>query len=115
VVGNAAKDEQVRQHVDDVSSLQSSVDSDCDAFARELVDNVQHPVFPALVPAVFDKVIGPDIFGRSARKRMQDPSLSQSRPRFGCFIIPSRRQMRSTRLSLTILPAIDRRSSAIFR
>jgi len=57
-------------------------------------------------------------FGRSARSRMQDPSASHSRPRLGCLagtFSPSRRQIRSTRLSLTTQPAEDRRSSAIFR
>src|SRR3954467_11912656 len=39
---------------------------------------------------------------------MHDPSVSQSRPRLGCFLgtfSPSRRQIRSTRLSLTSQPA----------
>jgi hypothetical protein len=49
---------------------------------------------------------------------MQEPSASQRRPFFGCLagtLKPSRRQMRSTRLSLMIQPAVERRSSAIFR
>ena len=44
----------------------------------------------------------------SGRSRMHDPSASQSRPRLGCFwgtFSPSRRQIRSTRLSLTSQPA----------
>ena len=39
---------------------------------------------------------------------MQDPSASHSLPRLGCLwgtFSPSRRQIRSTRLSLTIQPA----------
>jgi hypothetical protein len=39
---------------------------------------------------------------------MHDPSVSQSRPRLGCFLgtfSPSRRQIRSTRLSLMSQPA----------
>ena len=50
--------------------------------------------------------------------RMQDPCASQSRPRLGCFsgtFSPSRRQIRSTRLSLTTQPAVERSSSAILR
>src|SRR5215211_4571874 len=42
--------------------------------------------------------------GRSARSRMHDPSFSHRRPRLGCLagtFSPSRRQIRSTRLSLT--------------
>jgi hypothetical protein len=58
------------------------------------------------------------VVGRSARSRMQDPSASQSRPRLGCLsgtLSPSRRQIRSTRLSLTTQPAVDRSSSATLR
>lgn len=47
------------------------------------------------------------------RLRPHDPSLSQSRPRFGCFagtFSPSCRQIRSTRLSLTTQPASLRRT-----
>ena len=39
--------------------------------------------------------------GQHGRRRMQDPSLSHSLPRFGCFcgtFSPSRRQMRWTRV-----------------
>jgi hypothetical protein len=42
------------------------------------------------------------------RSRMHDPSASQSLPRLGCLwgtFRPSRRQIRSTRLSLIIQPA----------
>jgi hypothetical protein len=49
---------------------------------------------------------------------MHDPSASQSRPRLGCFsgtFSLSRRQIRSTRLSLTTQPAVDRSSWAILR
>ena len=48
---------------------------------------------------------------------MHDPSFSQSRPRLGCLagtLRPSRRQIRSTRLSLTIQPA-SRSRAAILR
>ena len=51
----AAKDEQIRRHVDDVCRLQSSVDPECDSFARELVDNVQHSIFPAVMGAILDE------------------------------------------------------------
>src|SRR6476646_2779374 len=45
--------------------------------------------------------------GRSARSRMHDPSFSHRRARLGCragTFSPSRRQIRSTRLSLTSQP-----------
>jgi len=56
-------------------------------------------------------------FGRSGRRRMHDPSLSQSRLFFGCFagtFSPSRRHMRSTRFTFTAQPA-SRRSAVIRR
>ena len=40
---------------------------------------------------------------------MHDPSLSQSRPRFGCLVgtfSPSHRQIRSTRFLFTVHPAL---------
>ena len=55
-------------------------------------------------------------FARSGRSRMQEPSASHRRPRFGCrcgTFSPSRRQIRSTRLAFTTHP--ERRSSAVIR
>src|SRR6478672_2120381 len=49
---------------------------------------------------------------------MHDPSESQSRPRLGCLwgtFSPSRRQIRSTRLSLTSQPACSSIGSARYR
>ena len=54
--------------------------------------------------------------GQAGRRRMQDPSLSHSRPRLGCFwgtFSPSRRQMRCTRLAFTCQPSV--RSRAVIR
>jgi len=59
----APQDKQIGQNVDDIRRFELSVDPDRQAFMRELVDNVQHPIFPALVRAVLDKVIGPDMIG----------------------------------------------------
>jgi hypothetical protein len=56
------------------------------------------------------------LFGYSDRKRMQDPSLSHSRPRFGYLLgtlSPSRRQILTTRLALTHQPLC--RSIAVIR
>ena len=60
---DAAQDKQVRQHVDDVHCLQSAIDPDSNALARKLVDDVQHSIFPAVMGAVLDEVIGPDVVG----------------------------------------------------
>ena len=49
---------------------------------------------------------------------MGDPSANQMRPCLDCLagtFSPSRRQILSTRLSLTIQPAVERNISAIFR
>ena len=67
---------------------------------------------------ILDEVIRPDMVGRSARNRRHEPSASQSRLRLGRLagtFSPSRRQILSTRLSLTTQPAVVRNSSAIFR
>jgi len=58
----------------------------------------------SIVGAVLDKVVGLDVIAGCDH----DPSASQSLPRLGCLLgtfSPSRRQMRSTRLSLIIQPA----------
>ncbi len=65
------------------------------------------------VIAFHNKAVDQTWFGYSARSRTHDPSLSQRRPRLGCFggtLSPSRRQIRSTRLGLTIQPAGHRRA-----
>ena len=60
---NAAQDEEVRQDVDDVGRLQLPVDPDRQALAGELVDDVEHAELPAVVGAVLDEVVGPDMVG----------------------------------------------------
>lgn len=58
---DAAQDEQVGKHVDDIDGLQLSLDPDGNAFARELVDHIEHADFPAIVCAILDEVVGPDM------------------------------------------------------
>ena len=58
---NAAQDEQIRQHIDHIDGLELSGDPDCQAFMAELVDHVEHSIFPSFVGAVLDKVVGPDV------------------------------------------------------
>lgn len=58
---DAAQDEEVGQHVDDIDGLQLSLDPDGDAFPRELVDHVEHADFPAIVRPVLDEIVGPDM------------------------------------------------------
>jgi metal transporter CNNM len=111
MAGNAAQNEEIREHVNNIHRPQSTTDSDSDAFTCEFVDHVEHPVLPPIVSAILDEVIGPDVIGTLRPQtdtgtiiEPQPPSL----PRFGCLVgtfSPSRRQIRSTRLKLTIQPA----------
>ncbi len=61
MLGHAARDEEIRQHIDDVERLQLSFDADGYALVRELVDDIEHPVLPPLMGAVFDEVVRPDM------------------------------------------------------
>ncbi len=61
MLGHAAQDEQIGQHVDDIDGVQLPVDPNGQTFVRKLVDDVQHPVFPSLMRAILDKVVGPDM------------------------------------------------------
>ena len=85
---------------------------------RELVDDLQHPIFPSLMGAILDEAYDQTWFRPLGANRRHEPSASQSRLRLGCLagtFSPSRRQILSTRLSLTTQPAVVRDSSAIFR
>jgi hypothetical protein len=61
VLGHAAQDEQIGEHVDDIDGFQLPVDTNGQTFVRKLVDNVQHPVFLAFMRAILDKFVGPDM------------------------------------------------------
>ena len=37
--------------------------TDCQAFARELIDDVEHAVLPPVVGTILDEVVGPDMIG----------------------------------------------------
>ncbi len=68
--------------------------------------------------AIFQDVVGPEWLGRSARSRVQVPSLGQIRLRFGCWgrtFRPSCRQISSTRLSLITQSDVLRRRAAVLR
>ena len=54
-------------------------------FVGELVDDVEHAVLPAIVGAVLDEVVGPDVIGMLRPQPDARPLVSQSRPRLGCF------------------------------
>jgi hypothetical protein len=58
---NAAQNEQVREHVDHIDGLQLAIDANGQAFMGELVDDVEHPVFPPVMGSIVDEVVGPDV------------------------------------------------------
>jgi hypothetical protein len=54
-----------------------------------LVDHIEHAIFLAVVRAILDKVIRPDMARPlGAKRRIQDPPASRRRPRLGCFELP---------------------------
>ena len=58
---HAAQDEEIGQDVDHIDRFEPPVNADRQAFMRELVDEVEHPVLLSLMGAVLDEVIGPDM------------------------------------------------------
>jgi hypothetical protein len=117
VRGNPAQDEQVRQHVDDIARLQPSGDPNGQALMGELVDDGEQAQLASVMNTLLEKVVGPELVGALGRSRMHDPSASHSRARLGCragTFSPSRRQIRSIRLSLTSQP-VRRSNAAILR
>ena len=63
VLRRAAQDEQVGQDIDDVGGVQLSIDPDRQRLMRELVDHVEHAIFPSVMGSILDEVIGPDMVG----------------------------------------------------
>ena len=117
VPGNTAKDEQVGQRVDDVDGLEPSGYADGQTLAGELIDDVEHADPAPIMGAVLNKVVGPDVIAvlgpQPDTGAVVQPEPTALRLRPGTFS-PSRRQIRSTRLSLTSQPA-RRSSSATLR
>ena len=60
---DSAQDEEVRKHVDHVVRPELTTDSDGQAFAGELIDDVEHAISFSIVGAIFDEVVGPDMVG----------------------------------------------------
>jgi hypothetical protein len=113
---HATQNEQIRQHIDNARTVETPIDTDRQTFARIFMDNIEHADLTAIMRAILHEVVDQTWFGCSARNRIHDPSLSHKRLRFGCLLgtfSPARRQMRSTRLSLTCQP--DRLSNSAIR
>ena len=60
---DTAQDKEIREHVNDVNCLQPSINPDGNAFACELIDDVEHPILPPLMCPILDEVVGPDVVG----------------------------------------------------
>ena len=63
MAGYPAQDEEVGENIDDVDGLEFAIDADRQALVGELVDDVEHAVFPAIMRAVLDEVVRPDVVG----------------------------------------------------
>lgn len=114
---DAAQDEGIGEHIDDVDNLQLSFDPDGDAFAcatrrshqrkREaLVANIRN-FLPLCVRSV-TKSQDQTWSRYSGRSRIHELSFNQSRLRLVCLdgsFVPSNRHIRSARLTFTMRPA----------
>ena len=60
---DAPRDEQLAQGFDDIGRLKLPRNADGQALTAELVDDTQHPERFAIVSAVSDEVIGPNMVG----------------------------------------------------
>ena len=61
VLWHAPKDEEIGQDVDHIRGFELPVEPDRQALQRELVDHVQHAILSAIMGAVLEEVIGPDV------------------------------------------------------
>ena len=79
VFRDAMQDKEIGEHVDDIDGFQLAVDTNGQTFVCELVDDVQHPVFPAFMRAILDKVVGPDMV-RSLGAKTDAGSVREPKP-----------------------------------
>ena len=61
VARHTTQDEESGQNIDDIDDLELAGDPDRQAFVGELVDDIEHSIFPSIVGTVLDKVVGPDV------------------------------------------------------
>jgi hypothetical protein len=85
MLGHAAQGEQVRQHVDDVGRLEPTRYPDGQALMGELVDDVEHTELAAIMAALLDKVVRPDVVGAL---RSEPDARSVREPQTGAFGLP---------------------------
>ena len=58
---NSAREEQLGENVDNVERIELPLDADRKRLVRELIDDIEHAVFPSLVRAIFDEVVAPHV------------------------------------------------------
>jgi hypothetical protein len=100
VFGHTTGQHDVGERLDDTETIDTTGDADRQAFTAVFVDQRQQSELAAVMRLRLDEIITPHMIAVLGRNRMQDPSLSHSRPRGLCFFgtfSPSRRQMRLTR------------------
>src|ERR671921_2748337 len=85
MLGHAAQDEQVREHIDHISGLELSAHPDGQALMRELINDVQHPVLSPVMGAVLDKVVAPDMVGPLGSQTDARPVRKPQTPSLGLF------------------------------
>src|ERR1017187_2569441 len=82
VAWHATQDEEVGESIDDVDGLELAIDADRQALMGELVDDVEHAVPPAIMGAVLDEVVRPDVIGM---RRLQPDARSIGKPQPPAF------------------------------
>src|SRR4030088_1671503 len=62
-IGNAAQDEQVGEHVDDIDRLEPARYPNGQTFMGKFVNDVEHAEFASIMGALLDEVVRPDVVG----------------------------------------------------
>jgi hypothetical protein len=83
---DAAQDEQVGKHVDDVDRFEPTRHADRQALVGEFVDDIQQPDFAPIMGALLDEVIRPDMVGALGA---QPDARSVREPQASAFGLPS--------------------------
>src|SRR3974377_1715277 len=79
VTRHATQDEEIGQHIDYVDGLELAGDPDRQAFVGKLVDHIEHSIFPSVMGAILDKVVGPDVIAM-LRPQSDAGSVRQPEP-----------------------------------
>ncbi len=61
MIWRAVLKEQLAKRVEDIARVQASLDADCQTLSCKLIDDAEHTEYLAVLRAVLNKVIGPDM------------------------------------------------------